>query len=448
MDAFLNAFKTAEAKVHLDPTNPLSAQQAEPFKINGIEYRRKANIAKEAKARERVKSSRVYDHGEVIVAVATRKEHFYCYLCERTMKQCIRSFHGTSSAREHLEQAHKIGKDGQPVEEGNHSILKCQQHAELVHVAHFKRFKEQLIMWIIHCHIALSMLENAFFRDLLMLMNTSLAKLLPYARSTLRKWIFADFEERKKIVQAELSSAVSSIHISFDIWTSPNFFSIIAVYSHFVDRHGKRQRRLLAFRRITGKHTGENIAAVLIEVVKGWNITAKRVGWFMSDNAKNNDTAVDIALQTLCPYLSVHQRRARRLRCFGHTCNLIARAVLLGKGAGKTLGELELKARKGAFDAVDKVWRAFGGLGRLHNIIRYIRASPMRREEFSNVKGRKQWSEFDDLEVSCNSFTRLELGIFLVIPEATTGTDCELPLARVRPPTLSHSVRLCPVEAS
>lgn len=347
-----------------------------------------------------MKSSKVYDHGEVIVAVVTRKEHFYCYLCERTMKQCIRSFHGTSSAREHLEQAHKIGKDGQPVEEGDHSILKCQQHAELVHVTHFKRFKEQLIMWIIHCHIALSMLDNAFFRDLLMLMNTSLAKLLPYARSTLRKWIFADFEERKKIVQAELSSAISSIHISFDVWTSPNFFSIIAVYPHFVDRYGKRQRRLLAFRRIVGKHTGENIAAVLIEVVQDWNITSKRVGWFMSDNAKNNDNAVDIALRTLCPYLSVRQRRARRLGCFGHTCNLIARAVLLGKGAGKTLGELELKARKGAFDAMDKVWRAFGGLGRLHNIVRYIRASPLRRKEFSNVKGCKQWSDFDDLEVS------------------------------------------------
>jgi hypothetical protein len=131
-----------------------------------------------------------------------------------------------------------------------------------------------------------------------------------------------------------------------------------------------------------------------------------KIGWFMSDNAKNNDTAVDFALQELLPNLNASQRKGRRLRCFGHTCNLIARAVLLGKAAGKQLSEIERKTQKGAFVAVDKAWRKFGGLGRLHNLIRYIKASTARREEFGAVKGSEGWAEFDNLEVS-NALYRL-----------------------------------------
>lgn len=240
-----------------------------------------------------------------------------------------------------------------------------------------------------YCHVAIAMIENAFFRDLLWLLNPSIAALLPYARATLRHWIFAEYERRKMVVKAELSSAVSNIHFSFDIWTSPNYYSILGLYSHFVDRHGTRQRRLIAFRRVIGRHSGENIAPVLIEIIRDWDIPARRVGWFQSDNASPNDIAIDLALQTICPHLNDKQRKGRRLRCFGLTANLIARAVLLGKGAGKKLGDMELKTMKGAFEAVDTAWRACGGLGRLHNVIRYIRASPQRREEFSDTKGRR-----------------------------------------------------------
>lgn len=250
------------------------------------------------------------------------------------------------------------------------------------------------------------MLENRYFRELIAYLNVSLAALLPYARSTLRKWIFADHEAHKKRVQTHLSSALSRVHFSFDIWTSPNSHSIIAVFGHFIDSSGKKQRRLLAFRRMAGKHTGENIAAMLVEVIQEWGVPGKQIGWFMCDNAQNNDKGIDLALQQLCPCLSPRQRKARRLRCFGHTCNLVARSVLLGKGAGKMLGDLELKTRKGAFEAVDAAWRRFGGLGRLHNIIRYIRASPSRREEFAGVKGRKEWSDFDDLELIADNTTR------------------------------------------
>jgi len=44
-----------------------------------------------------------------------------------------------------------------------------------------------------------------------------------------------------------------------------------------------------AIREISGKHNGENLAAVVMEVIKEWNIQEK-LGYFMMDNAENNDT--------------------------------------------------------------------------------------------------------------------------------------------------------------
>ena len=57
----------------------------------------------------------------------------------------------------------------------------------------------------------------------------------------------------------------------------------------------------------------------------------------MSDDASNNGTAADLALQQLCPHLN----------------------------DGKMLDGMELDTLNGAFKKVDSAWRSFGGLRRL-----------------------------------------------------------------------------------
>jgi hypothetical protein len=42
-------------------------------------------------------------------------------------------------------------------------------------------------------------------------------------------------------------------------------------------------------REISGKHDGTNLAEAVMEVVKEWNIQSN-LGYFMMDNADNNDT--------------------------------------------------------------------------------------------------------------------------------------------------------------
>ena len=121
----------------------------------------------------------------------------------------------------------------------------------------------------------------------------------------------------------------------------------------------------------------------------------------MSDNAKNNDTAVKHLLQRLFPGLSDKQRQGRRLRCFGHITDLCARALLLGKGAGKALSDLSRKESKGDFEAADSFWKGKGALGQLHNIVVYILGTPQRLEEFAKTTKGGSLVEFDKLKVSC-----------------------------------------------
>jgi hypothetical protein len=46
-------------------------------------------------------------------------------------------------------------------------------------------------------------------------------------------------------------------------------------------------------------------------------------------------------------------------------------------------------------------WQSIGSLGKLHRLIKYVLASPQRREEFGEIKGGRKVIEFDHLGVSC-----------------------------------------------
>ncbi|KAG9375522.1 hypothetical protein A1F94_013897 [Pyrenophora tritici-repentis] len=56
-------------------------------------------------------------------------------------------------------------------------------------------------------------------------------------------------------------------------------------------------------------------------------------------------------------------------------------------------------------ETVEELWKKFGCLGRLHNLVRYIRLTPQRRKEFATIIG-GDLSQFDGLELIQNNSTR------------------------------------------
>jgi hypothetical protein len=357
-----------------------------PIVLHGQKYYKSEDLAKKSNTRK--KTSHIWGKGfEITPENDSSSKYYYCCLCidvnqDPTYKPL--SVNGISSIHAHFLTKHELDKEGNKVGRGPRGGS--------------TRVKLLLIKWIVFCHIAFIQIENRYFRNLLNSLNSALGKFLP-SRNTFRDWVLAEYHKRKRKLRKELRSSRSNIHLSFDLWTSPNCYAMIAIVAHFIDSKGYRQTKLLAIRQLKGEHSGENIAASVRKVIKEYRID-DRVGFFVLDNAGSNDTAVEHILCSLYPEMSNEARKRRRLRCLLHVTNLVAKAFLLGRKAEDIADELYQAQYHADFKKMSRVWHKFGALGRLHNLIRHIRLSPQRRQEFKQCQSDKEgWKEFNRLQV-------------------------------------------------
>ncbi len=196
----------------------------------------------------------------------------------------------------------------------------------------------------------------------------------------------------KDIVRRELQSAVSHIHISLDIWTSPNQHLLLAVCGHFTTHLFKKQKALLALKRVPG-HSGENQFAILLPVLQDYGIVRK-LGGIVADNASTNDTLCQAIQRHMVHEEDLEWTAAQwRIRCTGHIINLAVQAFLFTDAL--EIEELE------SYDTQDQTreevpnedirktrFRLMGPLGQIHNIVAHIRSSPTRIQTFRNLASR------------------------------------------------------------
>jgi hypothetical protein len=239
-----------------------------------------------------------------------------------------------------------------------------------------------------------------YFRALLGYFNSRLAAFVPAAAKTVRRWLIAEFSEWKQRLKDDICSSKSKVSISFDMWTSPNFMSYIAVHGHFIDSSGRRRQDLLAFRRVEGSHTAENIKEVVVFILREYQIdTEDKMGYFMLDNATNNDLAVKLILQELFPHWSNDRIKRRRLRCLGHVVNLAAQRFIHGGNTEEAFQELRDSFMEEEAGVVLGQSQRLTTLGTLHSLIRYIRMTPERREAFANTTVMGEYEKYNGLEV-------------------------------------------------
>lgn len=70
----------------------------------------------------------------------------------------------------------------------------------------------------------------------------------------------------------------------------------------------------MGLRRLTGSHSGTNMAEPAFEVIQDYHLIDK-IGYFDLDNATNSDTCLEEVFDQLRPDLQVSHRR---LCCLGH----------------------------------------------------------------------------------------------------------------------------------
>ena len=70
---------------------------------------------------------------------------------------------------------------------------------------------------------------------------------------------------------------------------------------HYISDTGNLQHSVLALKELDGTHSGQNQAESIMEVINDYGIASK-VGYFVMDNASNND--IMIKALSRCMYLN------------------------------------------------------------------------------------------------------------------------------------------------
>lgn len=345
--------------------------------------------------REGGKESWVWTHGIKIVTQEDGRDWWRCNLCAQKYRAS-----GTDKAAAHIKSKHWINHNG-PM--ARHDSVLIQQRrlsssgSLLREKVDASTFRTLLLKWIICMHISFSQVESKYFRQMMVYVNPVLesGNLLPKSGNTIRDWVMKDFGKCKEQITRKLAESEGQVHLSFDLWTSPNSLALLGVVGHWMSKDKHLQTTLLGLRRLQGAHSGENMSAVVLDVVKNFRIQT-RLGYFVLDNAETNDTCVKSLSDHIdLPVLS-GQPFSRRLRCFGHILNLVVKAFLFGNDADAF--EVESRNRQGLNDEAAELhaWRKRGSIGKLHNVVMFIRRSPQRMEEFLKIQGNIHTEAGDD----------------------------------------------------
>jgi hypothetical protein len=125
------------------------------------------------------------------------------------------------------------------------------------------------------------------------LANPAAAEALWVSHNSVSTFVIKLFSAIQPRVIKAIQTARSKIHISFNRWTTKGgkrgFLGIIA---YFATVDGIVVDMPINLLQLVGAYTGERLAEVITSTLTTYGITAKNVGYFVLDNASNNDTAV------------------------------------------------------------------------------------------------------------------------------------------------------------
>ncbi|KAG5776065.1 hypothetical protein H9Q73_010264 [Fusarium xylarioides] len=188
-----------------------------------------------------------------------------------------------------------------------------------------KHFQRLLLEWIIEENHAFSVCEQGRLRQIFEYLSP-LVKITDanITRTTIRRKVLSAYEMHKDKVVAALKQSCGLIHVSFDGWKSGNRHSLYGIACFFRDENSQLHKLALGVPELRTRHFGHNIAAEILDALDAYGIQDK-IGYFTLDNAESNDKAMEVIGGELG---FVGSRRPGR--CFGHTLNLSAKALLFG----------------------------------------------------------------------------------------------------------------------
>jgi hypothetical protein len=196
-----------------------------------------------------------------------------------------------------------------------------------------KTYRELLAAFIVETNSAFSLVESTTFHKLIRYLNSA-APLL--SRRTLVKDITALHDNLKPHLKEQFRKHTTvdggRISLTLDAWSSSfSRRAYLGITAHWMDSNFQLHDIVIAFKLLRGSHTAANIAAVVLRVLKDWNIE-QHIREITTDNASVNDKMFS-DIQKLKPVI---ERTHTQIRCMAHIINLAAQAILTNLKAEAT----------------------------------------------------------------------------------------------------------------
>ncbi|PMB71275.1 putative AC transposase [Beauveria bassiana] len=258
------------------------------------------------------------------------------------------------------------------------------------------------------------MLMAVQYQAILLSINPAVDEFLVGSAGTVAADLETAHASHEQAIKRRLMSARSLIHISMDVWSSPQRKSFIAIHAQWVDETYLPRKALLGLPNLRRSHAGAAMAPHLMGVIQKFDL-AHRLGYFTGNNDTKNDTCLrQLAKELLREYGVAFDPVASRTRCAGHIINLSLQAFLFASsktGLEAAMEEAQDEANdttiadalqdhtragspqqgsrsqpKGRSDAAG--WRNVGPLGKLHNIAVFIRNSTIHNDSWEDIAGK------------------------------------------------------------
>jgi hypothetical protein len=229
---------------------------------------------------------------------------------------------------------------------------------------------------------------------------------IPQAHSTITLAVHRQWHNHQDTIRQNLRTAISPIHISLDIWTSPNTYLFLGIVAHFVRKDTNfRSKALLGLREVGSSH-GTSQWEILRPILYEYEIV-RQLGTIVGDNSGTNDTLCQsIEAWYESEGLLKWSAERNRMRCIGHILNLIVQSFFIIKlkdyepydkaEAGgveqshdaQSIQQMSIHSQNNP-DIRKKFRTEMDALGKLHNIVVHIRASGGRMKSWEKTAPRR-----------------------------------------------------------
>lgn len=170
--------------------------------------------------------------------------------------------------------------------------LRAQQNKELLYdVINQQELHDRAVKLVTMRNLPHQAVEWPEPKELLLCINRMVEDKWLKSRAATPKLISEAYSLHKQKLKDLLKSLETRIHFAFDIWTSPNYKSLMAIVAHFVDRAANKLCKALVALPEVPNHTGETMAQTFLDVLEDYGIV-QSLGFICSDNATSNDKAL------------------------------------------------------------------------------------------------------------------------------------------------------------